>query len=39
MEADSKKHGFWVILLGVVVVAIWNSLAWEAPTGGKVKIP
>ena len=25
----------WTVFLGVVVVAIWNSLAWEAPTLGK----
>ena len=25
----------WTVFLGVVVVAIWNSLAWEAPRHGK----
>ena len=25
----------WTVFLGVVVVAVWNSLAWEAPTRGK----
>ena len=25
----------WTVFLGVVVVAIWNSLAWEARTRGK----
>ena len=27
------RDAVWTVFLGVVVVAIWNSLAWEAPTG------
>ena len=29
------RNVVWTVFLGVVVVANWNSLAWEAPTQGK----